>query len=247
MSALQVTWLREVRTFRRSFTGTLPIALFLAVVGWTFVMSLRKSDGGVLQLQTIWGVSVSPWIPVLCSVLTMRLFAEERATGMIDLLLVIPMRERTLVFGKFLSALTMTVFAVSLSSLLPLVIVPWLSPSLKSALHPTAFAMTGIILLLQSSLWCAVGTMVSVFFRNQTMAAVVSILLCGGIPLAFYAVILVWLPELRLNATWMPLITNVYDFSTGLVSTYAIAFYLVMTGLSLFICSKTLALLRLRS
>jgi hypothetical protein len=79
------------------------------------------------------------------------------------------------------------------------------------------------------------------------MAAVASILICGGIPLAFYAVILVWLPEFRLNANWMPLITNVYDFSTGLISTYAIAFYLVLTGLSLFICSKTLVLLRLRS
>ena len=247
MSALQVTWLREVRTFRRSFTGTVPIALFLSVVGWTFVMSLRRSDGGVLPLQTLWGVSVSPWIPVLCSVLTMRLFAEERATGMIDLLLVVPTRERSLVLGKFLAALTMTVLAVSLSSLLPLVIVPWLSPSLKSVLHPAAFGVTGFILVLQSSLWCAVGTMVSVFFRNQTMAAVASILICGGIPLAFYAVILVWLPEFRLNANWMPLITNVYDFSTGLISTYAIAFYLVLTGLSLFICSKTLVLLRLRS
>jgi ABC-2 type transport system permease protein len=247
MSALRVTWWREVRTFRRSFTGTVPIALFLAVAGWTFVMSLRKSDGGVLQLQTLWGVSVSPWIPVLASVLTMRLFAEERSTGMIDLLLVVPTRERSLVLGKFFAALAMTVVAVSLSSLLPLLIVPWLAPTLKSALHPAAFLVTGFILLLQSSLWCAVGTMVSLFFRNQTMAAVVSILVCGGIPLAFYAVILVWLPEFRLNANWMPLITNVYDFSTGLVSTYAIAFYLVLTGLALFICSKSLALLRLRS
>lgn len=247
MSAFQVTWLREVRAFRRSFSGYLPIALFLSVAGWTFVMSLRNSDGGVLQLQTIWGVCVSPWIPVLCSVLTMRLFAEERSTGMIDLLLAIPVRERELVMGKFFAALTMTVLGVSISGLLPLVVVPWLSPALKSALHPSAFAMTWLILVLQSSLWCAVGTMVSVCFRNQTMAAVVSILICGGIPLAFYAVILVWLPEFRLNAAWMPLITNVYDFSTGLVSTYAISFYVVMTGLSLFICSKVLALLRLRS
>jgi ABC-2 type transport system permease protein len=247
MSAVQVTWIREFRAFRRSFSAHLPIALFLSVVGWMFVMSLRNSDGGVLQLQTIWGISVSPWVPVLCSLLTMRLFAEERSTGMIDLLLVAPVRERDLVMGKFFAVLTMTVVALSLSALLPLVVLPWLFPELKSAIHPVAFAMTWLILVLQSSLWCAVGTMVSIFFRNQTMAAVVSILICGGIPLAFYAVILMWLPAFRLNAAWMPLITNVYDFSTGLVSLYAISFYVVMTGLSLFICSKVLAMLRLRS
>ena len=245
MSALQVTWLREIRTFRRSFSGYLPIALFLSVVGWSFVMVLRKSDGGVLQIQTIWGMAVSPWVPVLCSVLTMRLFAEERSTGMIDLLLSVPVRERELVFGKYLAALTMTFLAVTTSLATPLVVLPWIAPTLKNALHPAAFVLTWLILMLQSSLWCAVGTMVSVCFRNQTLAAVVSILACGGIPLAFYAVILVWMPEFRLNAAWMPLITNVYDFSTGLVSSFALSIYVVLTWLSLFICSKLLAMLRL--
>jgi ABC-2 type transport system permease protein len=245
MSALQVTWLREVRTYRRSFTGYLPIALFLAMAGWSFVMGLHKSDGGVLQIQTLWGMAVSPWVPVLCSVLTMRLFAEERSTGMIDLLLSVPVREREIVLGKYGAALTMTALSVTMSLLTPLVVLPWLAPDLKSALHPAAFVMTWLILMLQSSLWCAVGTMVSVCFRNQTLAAVGSILVCGGIPLAFYAVILIWMPELRLNAAWMPLITNVYDFSTGLVSSFALSIYGVLTVLCLFVCSKVLSMLRL--
>jgi len=247
MSVLQVTWLREIRIFRRAFSGYLPMALFLSVVGWSFVMLLHKSDGGVLQIQTIWGMAVFPWVPVLCSVLTMRLFAEERATGMIDLLLSIPARERDIVFGKYLATLTMTALSVTVSLLPPLVLLPWLAPALKQALHPAAFVMTWFILMLQASLWCAVGTMVSVCFRNQTLAAVASILICGGIPLAFYAVIVVWMPEVRLNSAWMPLLTNVYDFSTGLVSTFTLSFYVVLTGLCLFICSKVLAMLRLFS
>lgn len=245
MSALQVTWLREVRTYRRSFTGYLPIALFLAMAGWSFVMGLHKSDGGVLQIQTLWGMAVSPWVPVLCSVLTMRLFAEERSSGMIDLLLSVPVREREIVLGKYGAALTMTALSVTMTLLTPLVVLPWLAPDLKSAIHPAAFVMTWLILMLQSSLWCAVGTMVSVCFRNQTLAAVGSILVCGGIPLAFYAVILIWMPELRLNAAWMPLITNVYDFSTGLVSSFALSIYGVLTVLCLFVCSKVLSMLRL--
>jgi ABC-2 type transport system permease protein len=190
-------------------------------------------------------MAVSPWVPVLCSVLTMRLFAEERSTGMIDLLLSVPVREREIVLGKYGAALTMTALSVTMSLLTPLVVLPWLAPDLKSAIHPAAFVMTWVILMLQSSLWCAVGTMVSVCFRNQTLAAVGSILVCGGIPLAFYAVILIWMPELRLNAAWMPLMTNVYDFSTGLVSSFALSIYGVLTVLCLFVCSKVLSMLRL--
>jgi hypothetical protein len=43
----------------------------------------------------------------------------------------------------------------------------------------------------------------------------------------------------------MPLITNVYDFSTGLVSTFALSIYSVLTVLCLFVCSKVLSMLRL--
>ena len=246
MTAIQATWLREVKAFRGAFSCCVPVAAFLAVCGWTFVMLLRYHEGSVLQVQSIWGVSVAPWVPILSAVITMRLFAEERATGMIDLLMASPIRERELVIGKFLSAMTVMGVALALALAAPLVVLPELSVPVRGSVHLVAFAATYLILFLQASAWCAAGTMVSVFFRNQAAAAVSSLVLCSGLPIAVYAAILAWVPSVRMEMAWMPLLMHVYDFSTGLFSTAVIALYVTLTVFFLFGCSKLLACLRLR-
>ena len=246
MTVVQVTWLREIRAFRGAFSCCVPVSAFLAVCGWSFVMLLRRHEGGVLQVQSLWGLAVAPWLPILSSVLTMRLFTEERSTGMIDLLMSSPIRERELVAGKFLSAVTVMAVAVALSLVAPMAVLPALSAPVQGTIRPVAFAATYLALMLQVSAWCAAGTMVSVLFRNQAAAAVSSLILCAGLPVAMYAAILAWLPSLRAETAWMPLLMHVYDFSTGLFSTAVVGLYLTLTVVFLFGCSKLLSCLRLR-
>lgn len=246
MTAIQVTWVREVKAFRGAFSCGVPVAAFLAACGWTFVVTLRRNEGSVLQIQSIWGLSIAPWLPILSALLTMRLFAEERSTGMIDLLMSSPIRERDLVIGKFLSAMTVMAVALALSLVVPLLVLPLLSLPVQGTVRGVAFAATFLVLLLQASTWCAAGTMISVFFRNQAAAAVSSLVLCSGIPIVVYAAILAWVPSVRAEMAWMPFLVHVYDFSTGLFSTSVIALYGVTTVFFLFGCSKLLACLRLR-
>lgn len=246
MTVVQVTWLREVRAFRGAFSCCVPVSAFLSVCGWSFVMLVRRHEGGVLQVQSLWGMAVAPWLPILSAVLTMRLFSEERSTGMIDLLMASPIRERDLVIGKFLSALTVLAVSVALTLVAPMAVLPALSAPVQATIRPVAFAATYLILLLQASAWCAAGTMVSVFFRNQAAAAVSSLLLCAGLPVAVYAAILAWVPTVRAETAWMPLLMHVYDFSTGLFSTAVMGLYVTLTVFFLFGCSKLLACLRLR-
>ncbi len=246
MTAIQVTWLREVLAFRGAFSCGVPVAAFLSACGWTFVMMLRRDEGSVLQIQSIWGLSVAPWLPILSAVLTMRLFAEERSTGMIDLLMASPIRERDLVIGKFLSAMTVIAVTLALSLIVPMLVLPMLSLPVQSTVRGVAFAATFFILFLQASTWCAAGTMISVFFRNQAAAAVSSLVLCSGVPIIVYAAILAWIPSVRAEVAWMPLLVHVYDFSTGLFASSVIALYVMTTIFFLFGCSKLLACLRLR-
>lgn len=246
MKALQQTWRREVRAYCVSFYSGVPVAAFVVVTGWSFVMMLRKNEGGIMQLQTIWGCAAAFWLPVLCSLLTMRLFALDRAGGMIELLMSAPVRERDLVIGKFLSALTLALMALLCSLVFPLVVLPRLSVSLEVCVQPLAFGVTFGVLLLHACAWCAAGTMISVMSRNQAVAAVTSLVLCSGIPIAAYFGILVWVPTLRAELAWMPLLEHVVDFSTGLFSTGVLIFYGVLSVFFLFACSKMLALLRLK-
>ena len=246
MRALQQTWLREIRSFRGAFFSGVPVAAFLAVSGWTFVMLLRRDEGGIAQLQSVWGCAVAPWLPILCSLLTMRLFAVDRSSGMIELLMASPVRERDLVIGKFLSALTLVALALVFSLIFPVFVLPRISEPLRECIQPVAFGATFGILLLQACTWCATGTMISVLYSNQAAVAVTSLILCSGMPIVVYFGILAWIPSVRITMAWMPLLVHVVDFSTGLFSTGVIVFYSVLSVFFLFTCSKALALLRLR-
>jgi len=246
MRAILQTWWREMRSLRGSFYSGAPVAAFLAVSGWTFVMLLRRDEGSIAQLQSIWGCSVAPWLPVLCSLLTMRLFAVERFSGMIELLMAAPVRERDLVIGKFLSALSLVALALLCSLVFPALILPRVSEPIRGCIQPIALGATFGILLLQSCAWCAAGTMISVMYSNQAAAAVTSLILCSGMPVVIYFGILAWIPSVRTGMAWMPLLSHVVDFSTGLFSSAVFIFYGVLSILFLFICSKTLAMLRLR-
>jgi ABC-2 type transport system permease protein len=246
MGAVQVTWMREFRAFRGAFSCAIPVTAFLAACGWSFVSALRQGEGGLLQIQTVWGLSVAPWLPVLCAILTMRLFADERASGMVDLLLSAPIRERDVVVGKFLSAMTVVAAALLFSLIVPAVVLPWVSAPMRGALHLLPLLSTVGILLLQASTCCAIGLAASVFSRTQSAAAVTSLVLCCGLPAAFYVAVLFWMPSIRMEVSSFPMLVHVYDFSTGLFSTGTVAAYLFPALFFLFACSKRLAALRLR-
>ncbi len=245
MNVLVALWLREVRALRSSLSCGLQLAAFLAAGGWTFVVTLRNNEGSVLQIQTIWGLAFAPWLPILSALLTARLFAEERSSGMLDLLMSAPVRERDLTVGKFLAAMTMVLVALGVSLATPLLL-SVMVPQLLISLHWKAFAATFFALSMQASAWCAVGIMISALYRNAAAAAVSSLVLCGGAPIVIYTGILKWLPSVRIQMPWMPLLLHVYDFSTGFFSTASMVLYASLTLLFLFICSKVLLFLRVR-
>lgn len=246
MRTVYAIWKRETRAFFSAFSCGVALAAFIAAYGCTFGVLLRGNEGSVLQIQSLWGVSVALWLPVLSSILTTRLFSEERASGMIEMLMSSPVREREVVAGKFLSAFTMVVLALLVTLTVPLWILPRMSLHVQGGVSVLAFAAALLILLLQAAVWCAAGTLISLFFSNQAAAAACSLLLCCGLPAAVYFAVMAWVPALRAEMAWMPLLVHVYDFSTGLFSAGFMMLYLASALFFLFVCSKSLACLRLR-
>ncbi len=246
MTAILAIWQRELLAYRSIFSSGITATAFLIVFGWTFVMMLNRCEGSVIQVQSIWGLAAAPWLPVFASILAMRLFAEERATHMIDHLLSAPIRERDMVIGKFLALMTVLMTLLALSLIIPLGILPVLSPAVQRGLRLIAFIPTSTILILQCAVYSAVGLFVSALFRSPAVAAIVALIISGGIPTALYLGIIHGSPEMRASNIWIPLLTHVYDFSTGFISLSAILLYTILTILFLFLCSKTLFFLRLK-
>jgi ABC-2 type transport system permease protein len=86
---------------------------------WVFPGELNIPDGGYATLDTLF--IISPWVFLfLVPALTMKMFAEEKRSGTMELLLVRPVTDLQVVLAKLFSAIVLVVI-----SLLPTLIYFW--------------------------------------------------------------------------------------------------------------------------
>jgi ABC-2 type transport system permease protein len=103
MSSTAIIAKREFRSYFDSPIAYVVVCLSLIVVGW-FVFR----DFWTINRATLGPLfTYIPWALVLLIVpaVTMRLFAEEKRTGTIELLITMPVRDVDVVLGKFLATL----------------------------------------------------------------------------------------------------------------------------------------------
>ncbi len=87
-----------------------------------------------MPVEALWAAAAVPFLPVLAALLTMRLVADERASGRLELLLTAPVLEREVVFGKYLGALLMCGVTLCLYLAIPVVLLPLCASALRGAL-----------------------------------------------------------------------------------------------------------------
>jgi len=109
---------------------------------------------------------------LLAPAITMRLFAEERRTGSLELLITLPVTEAEVVLGKFLAALTVVLFAIGLTLTYPLT----LATLGELDWGPVIGGYVGLSLM--AAAYCAIGTAASSFTSNQIIAFLVAVTLC---------------------------------------------------------------------
>ena len=246
MRTIRVTF---VRTFSRlwiSWTALAGTVSFLALSGVGFVRALMRGDGGSVPVAALWALSAVPFLPVMAALVTMRLVADERADGRLELMLATPVRERDVVVGKFLGALALSAVALAVYLLMPLLVLPSCAPALSGKMSTVAFLPAFFALMLQSAAWCALGLCASACTRHAAVAAVATLALVLALPNAVFMAGVAWFPVLRARFAEMPLDAHIIDLSTGLFSTATVVFYVVLACLGLFVASKIVAAARIR-
>jgi ABC-2 type transport system permease protein len=147
----------------------LLIILFLIVTGiltWLFGNDVFMSGQASLTVFFFWAYwTLFLFIPAI----TMRLIAEEKRSGTIELLLTKPVTDWQFVTGKFLSALILV--AVALLLTLPYYITVWrLGPVDHGAV------VTGYLgLLFMSGAYISIGVLASAFSNNQIVAFLITL------------------------------------------------------------------------
>lgn len=235
-SATRTVFYRELGSSLSSRSRYLSFAAFFAISSAFFCTSLQLGEGRFWTLQALWTISVAVPLPILVSLVTMPLFAGERAAGTYESLAMLPIPMRKFIVGKFIAAFLSTCVAIAGS------LVPWLllSHTLKS--HAPAFSTISapcVILLLQAFSWTALGTLSSAISRRPWLAAVGTIISGGALMLAWAAVAHFWLSGNLFSSTY-PIFREILDAAGGHVSLSSFAFHVAFGLLCLFAATRVL-------
>ena len=104
---------RELESLFFSPLAYIVLTVFLVLSGFSFVWALKGSAGVVADTLAIFlGDGLLFWVllSVVPALVTMRLVAEERRTGTLEVLLTAPVRDGEVILGKFLGALVFQAF-----------------------------------------------------------------------------------------------------------------------------------------
>jgi len=172
--------------------------------------------------------------------MTMRLFAEEKRTGTIELLATSPIRDIEVILGKWLAAMALYACMLLFTALNFAFLFRFGNPDWK----PLAIGYLG--LLLQAGGLLAIGTFISTLTRNQIIAGAATF----GVCLMLW--VLEWVSGYE-TAAWakvvayMSVITHFESFSKGIIDSKDAVFYVSVIFLGLFLTSRSMESLRWRS
>jgi ABC-2 type transport system permease protein len=177
-----------VTIFKRELNGyfSTPIAyvfivIFLLLSG-VFTFHLGGFFGrGQADLQAFF--TFHPWLYLfLIPALSMRLWAEERKSGSIELLLTLPISITDAVLGKFLAAWAFTGIALALT--FPM----WITVNYLGSPDNMVIVAGYIGSLLMAGGFLAMGSSISALTKNQVIAFIISVVMClifilSGLPI----------------------------------------------------------------
>lgn len=240
MRAGFVIWGRELGSCFLSPVAYVTLVLFLAVSGWAFLQMAEGYSGTAESLPgLLFRVVIFLWLPVLSTVITMRLFAEEKHSGTIESLMTAPVSELDVVLGKYAGALTFVV-AVALPAISSLCILAYLSAGLSiRALDLGAIAGGVMMLFLMAASCTAMGLLASLLTRNQVVAAM-TCFACILVPLVAGQMLTLTSFMPAGFAGYVSADEHVLLFSRGVIDTRPIILYVSLTILLLFVSVRVL-------
>src|SRR4030043_1750157 len=105
---------KEISGFFSSLTGYIVIIVFLLINSlfmWVFPGEWNILDSGYAGLDSLF--FLSPWVFLfLVPAVTMKMIAEEKRLGTIELIYSKPVTERGIIYGKYLASLLLVLLAL---------------------------------------------------------------------------------------------------------------------------------------
>ncbi len=231
MRRFVILWFKEEKALFSSPIAYVLMAVFLLIMGYSFTLALFVS-----HLTTLVHLFFQMFVLFLLTVpiMTMRLIAEERKLGTMEMLLTSPATETQIVLAKFAASMSLIVLMLALSTAYAVVLGVYGNPDWG----PIFSGYLGLILL--GSALVGFGLLTSALTNNQIIAALLSL----------SVFLLLWIIDeygYLLPSPFDTLVVNLSlsvhfnSFATGSLYFSDVAFFLSAAMLTLFLGVRALA------
>lgn len=244
MSHFWTMFRHELRMLVISPATYVAAVVFLSLMGGIYWFAIQQAAlAGAQEMLPVEIYFQLFWVPlfILVPLITMRSFAEERATGTLAALMTTPTHSLTIVLGKFFAAYILYVFLWALALLFP--ILAWyllkdFCPDPRLLSLPSLIG-GGIFVALSGLLYISVGILASSLTRSMLVASLLTsgalfvLIVVGGLlqllPLETYES-LAWLRE---PADYLRTFKHLEDFYSGVIDSRPFFLFILGTVLSL--------------
>jgi ABC-2 type transport system permease protein len=222
---------KEVRSLFQAPIAWVIIGVFVGLMGYSFTLTLFNNRYATLIHIFFQAAGL---LLLIVPMITMRLVADERRTGTLELLLTAPVRESQLILAKFTAAMAVVLIMIALTGTYALVLGIYATPEWG----PIYSGYLGLALL--ASTLVSLGLAVSACTSNQVIAAIVTV----GISFFLWMVdtLAAMLPDgLERIFISLSLLARFTPFATGAMYTSDAGFFVSTTLLALLIATRALA------
>jgi len=232
---------RELNAYFASVLGYVVLMFFLLVMGVTFAVVVGYLNRGPTQFTAMKILFSMFWLPslVVVPMITMRLLAEEKRAGTLEMLMTAPVTDFEVVFAKYLGAVTLYTMMWALTGFYVLILRHFSGGDAALDLGPIFSGYLGVIITGQ--FFIAVGLLASSTTNNQIAAALMSFAI-----VFLLLIVLNWMtflfPSGPLGKVFHAIsaFDHMEDFQRGIVDARPLVFYLSGTALALFITTRVL-------
>ena len=177
---------------------------------------------------------------LLIPLMSMRLFAEEKRNGTIELLATSPVRDGEVILGKWLASVLLYAAMLGIAALNFLFLFKYGNPDWK----PMAISLLGV--LLQAAALLAIGIFISTLTKNQIIAGAITFAVC------LIIFVLGWVGSYQYSTwaqvmTYISTTTHMESFLKGVIDSKDAVYYVSVIVLGLFLTARSLESLRWRA
>ena len=231
---------RELASYFATPLAYVFIVIFLLLANWFAFYAGAFYERGQADLESLFGFV--PWLYLfLIPALSMKLWAEERNSGSIELLMTQPVTVREAVLGKFFAAWVFTAFALLLT--FPL----WITVNYLGRPDNGAILAAYLGSLLLAGGFLAVGSCTSALTRSQVVAFILAVFACLLLLLAGFPGVLDlfrgWARQALTDAiASLSFLAHFDSIKKGVIDVRDLLYFALLIGLFLLATAVTLEL-----